>query len=76
MPEAVTQGETVATFLRLGFDLLVEEGGFVMFSDPAYPARPVKLDFSRGVIPWEDFRSQLEYEGVNVAVFLAELESM
>lgn len=76
MPEAVAQGETVAAFLRLGFAILAEEGGFIMLSDPTYPARPVQFDFSRGAIPWEDFRSQLEYEGVNVALFLAELESM
>ena len=51
MPEAVTRGETVAAFLRLGFEILAEEGGFIMLSDPTYPARPVKFDFSRGVIP-------------------------
>ena len=48
----------------------------VVFTDPNYPARPMAFNFNWGGIDWDDFRRELEYEGVNVAVFLAELESM
>ncbi len=47
----------------------------MLLSDSDYPARPLKLDFSRGDIPWDDFREMLEYEGIDVPRFFAELES-
>ena len=75
MPRPINRSEAIHTLLRLGYEIVAEEGNFVMLYDPDYPARQLKLDFGRGAIPWEDFQGQLEYEGVNVAVFLAELES-
>ncbi len=75
MPDPISKDATVATFLRIGYEILAEEGGFIMFSDPAYPVRPLTIDFSRGEIAWVDFQRQLEYEGIDVARFLAELES-
>ncbi len=32
----------------------------MLLSDSDYPARPLKLDFSRGDIPWDDFREMLD----------------
>lgn len=52
------------------------EGGFALLHHPNILGPSIKLDFSRGSIPWADFRYVLEYEGVDVARFLAEMESM
>ena len=60
----------------MGYQIHAEEGGFVLYVDDRYPEHPLKFDFSSGDIPWVDFQEQLEYEGVSVPVFLAELESM
>ena len=76
MPEPVYRDTAVAALLRLEYEITAEEGDLVVLSDSNYPVRPLKLDFSQGDIPWDDFREILEYEGVNVASFLAELESM
>ena len=58
------------------YELSAEEDGFFMYVNPQYPAHLSEFDFSRGPIPWHDFRRQLEYEGVSVDVFEAHLESM
>ena len=86
MPEPISRDTAVATLPRLGYEKRAEANDFVVFYDVAfydrgypdrgYPERPLNFDFSRGPIPWDDFRRQLEYEGLNVATFLAELESM
>ena len=76
MPEPVSRDTAVAALLRLEYEIIAEEGDLVVISDSNYPVRPLKLDFNQGDIPWDDFREILEYEGVNVASFLAELESM
>ena len=75
MPEPISRDQAVLTLLRLGYEILAEEGNFIMLADPAYPARPLMFDFNRRFIPWEDFRWKLEFEGVDVSRFLAELES-
>ena len=75
MPEPISRSEAIATLLRLGYEVLVEEGDFVILFDPNYPMRPLAFNFSQGEIDWDDVRKLLEYEGVDVARFLAELES-
>ena len=47
-----------------------------MLHHPNILGPSLKLDFSRGSMPWADFRFILEYEGVDVARFLAEMESL
>ncbi len=76
MPERISRDQADATLLRIGYELLAEEGGFVRYVDPNYPSHIVEFDFRRGPIPWYDFQRQLEYEGVNVDAFVAHLESM
>ena len=76
MPEPISRNTAVATLLRLGYEILTEEGGLVAFYDRGYPERLLTLDFSQGDIPWDDFREMLEYDHINVATFLVELKSM
>ena len=76
MPEPISKEMAHSTLLSMGYILLAEEGGFVIYEDPDYPSRPLELDFRWGPIPWYAFRRELEYEGVNVDAFVAHLESM
>ena len=76
MPETISRDDLVNTLLRLGYEVLAEEGGFIMVIDPEVPVRPLKFDFSQGPNPWDDLREQLEYEGVDPSRFLAELDSL
>ena len=76
MPESISRDQAHHTLLRMGYVVHAEEGGFVLYIDERYPQHPLKFDFGSGDIPWHDFQEQLEYEGVNVDVFIAEQESM
>ena len=76
MPEPIPREQAIAAFLRMGYEVTSEGGDMIVFTDRNYPARPMAFNFNWGGIDWDDFRRELEYEGVNVAVFLAELESM
>ena len=61
----------------MGYEIIDHAAGLVRYRDRQYPGIPERLlhfDFSNGPIPWDDYREQLEYEGVNVSVFLSELE--
>ena len=61
----------------MGYEVVDSEAGLVRYRDRQYPGAPEHLlhfDFRDGAIPWDDYRRQLEYEGVNVSVFLSELE--
>ena len=61
----------------MGYEIIDSEAGLVRYRDNQYPSTPERLlhfDFSDGPIPWEAYRRELEYEGVNVSVFLSELE--
>jgi hypothetical protein len=60
----------------MGYELLAEEGGFFVYEDPNYPEHFLEFYFGGGPILWYAFRRQLEYEGVNVDVVVAHLESM
>ena len=51
MPRPITRTEAIHTLLRLGYEIVAEEGSFVMLYDPGYPAPLLKLDFDRGTIP-------------------------
>ena len=75
MPDALSREAMVFTLQRMGYELVASEGDNVLMVDPEYPERPLGLIFSFGTIEWDDLRKQLEYEGVNVQVFLSELES-
>lgn len=76
MPDTVSREVADLTLGRLGYEITAEEYGFVLYVDSRYPGDPLKFDFARGPVPWEDFVKQLEHDGVNVNVFLAELESL
>ena len=76
MPEPITRERATAAFLRMGYEVTSEDVDMVVFTDRNYPARPMAFNFGWGDIDWDDFRQELEYEGVNVALFLAERESM
>ena len=78
MPD-VSREQAHSALLRMGYELIAEEGGFAMYRDrvnPGEPERPLKFDFSRGAVPRLDFQRQLEHEGVSPEVFFAEVESL
>ena len=79
MPEPISRGQADFALGRMEYQIIDEVHGLVKYLDPRYPGnpeRPLYFDFIDGSIPWDDFRKHLEYEGVNVAAFLAELEAM
>lgn len=64
--------------LRMGYELVAEEGGVVMYRDTIYPGDPevhLKFDFSIGSISRLDLQIQLEHEGINPDVFFTEVDS-
>ena len=77
MPEPISRAQSDFALGRMGYEVVDHEAGLVRYRDTQYPGIPEHLlhfDFRNGPIPWDDYRRQLEYEGVNVSVFLAELE--
>lgn len=76
MPDPISQSAVVAVLLRLGYVVHAEVGEIVILIDPEHPASQLNFSFSGSAIEWEDLRKTLEYEGVDVARFLAELESL
>ena len=76
MPSLIFQEQAIIALRRLGYEIVAAEGDFFNLVDSNYPGPILTLDFSLGNIPWGDFREILEYEGVNVSRFLAELESI
>lgn len=76
MPSLIFQEQAIIALRRLGYEIVAMEGDFFSLVDSNFPGPILTLDFSLGNIPWGDFREILEYEGVNVSRFLAELESV
>ena len=77
MPEPISRDQSDFALSRMGYTVIDDESDLVRYRDDQYPGEPERLlhfDFRDGPIPWEDYKAQLEYEGVNVSVFLAELE--
>ena len=77
MPEPISQAQSDFALGRMGYEIIASDAGLVRYRDNQYPGIPERLlhfDFRNGPIPWDDYREQLEYEGVNVSVFLSELE--
>ena len=78
MSEPISREQADFVLRLMGYEVIELESHLVKYLDSRYPGvpeRPLYFDFSHGPIPWGDFRGHLEYEGVDVAVFLAELES-
>ena len=78
MPD-ISREQAHTALLRLGYELIAEEGDFVMYRDrvnPGEPERPLKFDFSRGTVPRADFQRQLDHEGINPEVFFTEVDSL
>ena len=74
----VSREQAHHALLRMGYELIAEEGGVVMYRDTIYPGDPerhLKFDFSIGSMPRLDFQMQLEHEGVNPEVFFTEVDS-
>lgn len=76
MPDTISREVADLILGRMGYEIIGEEHGFVLYVDSRYPGDPLKFDFTRGSVPWDDFVKQLEHDGVNVNVFWAELESL
>ena len=76
MPEPISRDTAVAALINLGYRVLDDEDSLLLFGHTSVPIYLWVLDFSQGAIPWDDFRQRLEYEGIDVARFLAEMESL
>ena len=77
MPEPISREQSDFALSRMGYSVAAVKCGIVSYRCDQYPGEPERLmdfDFSYGPIPWDDYRVVLEFEGVNVSVFLAELE--
>ena len=77
MPEPISRAQSDFALGRMGYEVVDSEAGLVRYRDRQYPGvreHLLHFDFRDGSIPWDDYRRQLEYEGVNVSVFLSELE--
>lgn len=79
MPEAISRIQADVVLERMGYALIREEGGQAAYLDrqfPGEPARYLMLNFSGDRILWADLSRALQYDGANISVFLAELESL
>lgn len=79
MPEAVFRLQADFVLDRMGYSLVRETGTLVAYLDRKYPGDPAHyllLNFSGNQILWPDLSRALEYDGANISVFLAELESI
>lgn len=79
MPELISRHQADAVLARMGYDIIAEEDGLVAYLDRTYPGDPVHpllLDFANNLTTWDDCATQLENDGANVAVFIAELEAL
>ena len=79
MPEAIFRMQVDFVLGRMGYALVRVDDGLVAYLDRNYPGDPAHyllLNFSGDRILWEDVRRALEYDGANINVFLADLESI
>ena len=71
----VSREQADSALSQLGYQAKNEEGGLVYYTDET-SSIPLLFDFSKGPIPWTDFKRTLEAEGVNSEAFWAFIESM
>ena len=79
MSESVSRMQVDAALGRMGYALIGETDDLVVYLDRNYPGDPARcllLNFSGDRMRWEDIMRELEYDGANINVFLAELESL
>ena len=79
MSESVSRMQADFVLGRMGYGLVRAEGGFVAYLDRNYPGDPAHyllLNFIGDQMLWDDLSRALEYDGANISVFLAELESL
>ena len=79
MPESISKAQADFALGRMGYSLIREDGTRSAYLDRDYPGDPphyLQLTFSGNRILWDDLKRGLEYDGANIAVFLAELESL
>ena len=76
MPEPISREQSDFVLGRMGYEVHSVINGLVRYRDttPGTSDRLLYFFFRDGIIQWDDYQKALEYEGVNVNVFLAELE--
>ena len=79
MPESISRTQADFALGRMGYSLVRDDGVLTAYLDRNYPGEPAHyllLNFRNDRILWDDLKRLLEYDGANIAVFLAELESL
>ena len=79
MPEVISRIQADLVLDRMGYSVVREDGDLVAYLDRSYPGDPAHyllLNFSGNQILWPDLSRALAYDGANISVFLAELESL
>lgn len=76
MPEPISREQSDFVLGRMGYEVHSVQNGLVRYRDttPGTSDRLLHFFFRDGAMQWDDYRTTLEYEGVNVSVFLSELE--
>ena len=75
MPDPFSK-EVVGTVLtRLGYVAVAEQPGQVVYQD-SDTGHYLTIAFNNDHIDWDDLSANLEYEGINLALFLAEYEAL
>ena len=78
MRDPIEKGEVMFVLSRLGYEVIEESDDMVIFRDAGQGvagAPYLAVPFVEDQINWSELMALLEYEGINPALFLAELES-
>ena len=78
MPESVSKADIDYVMARLGYRIIGEQDDIAAYWDEHYPPADghyLLIVFEDGRINYDNLRRILEYEGVNIAVFNAEMEA-
>ena len=78
MRDPIKKGGVMFVLSRLGYEVIEESVVMVTFRDAggvATGAPYLAVPFAGDQIDWSELMALLEYEGINPALFLAELES-
>jgi len=76
MPEFVDRSGIVVALERMDYEIHMASDHFIMFRHAERPDPHIQIGFISDRVRWSYLRESLRYAGVDIDVFVAEIESM
>jgi len=71
--EVYSRTQLEAALSSCGFTILQEVGSLVLYQTHFSPGGDLVIDWSRGQYEWEDFKKQLDFQGIPLECIRADL---